>query len=110
MSHVLAYWKASPFDLRLPADEKTGKTNWGNCTLCFLKGTVTLIKLIRERPDAADWWIAREEEVGAKFRNDRPSYAELRRVALDMAPMPLLTEADYEGMACGEDLGCACTD
>ena len=51
---VLEYWKNSPFDLKLPSIN--GKTVAGNCDLCFLKGTQTILNLLKERPQLADWW------------------------------------------------------
>ena len=73
---VLAYWKAQPFDLRLTPGE-------GNCDLCFLKSAATISAIIERRPDLAIWWAEAEAEAraskpsGARFRNDRPSYAKL---------------------------------
>lgn len=83
------FWKAQPFDLGLP--NMNGVTMHGNCDLCFLKPTHQIISLIKEKPERADWWIAMENHAqssnktygdGAKFRKDRPSYAELKKFAL----------------------------
>jgi 3'-phosphoadenosine 5'-phosphosulfate sulfotransferase (PAPS reductase)/FAD synthetase len=79
---VIEFWKKQNFDLRLNA--YGGKAPAGNCDLCFLKGMDTTIKILRERPELADWWIAKEKEVGATFRKDRPSYIEL----LDISKQP----------------------
>ena len=35
-----------------------------------MKGTKTLTKIIKEKPDLADWWIAQEEKIDATFRKD----------------------------------------
>lgn len=116
---VLAFWRKQPFDLQLPVDEKTGRTLEGNCRLCFLKSSKTLIDIMRADPGAADWWVEMEKAnhqgrtrnpTVEQFRKDRAPYEELRRFALDMAPPPLWTEADYEGLACGEEVECNCTD
>lgn len=115
---VLSFWSASPFDLQLPADERTGRTLAGNCTLCFLKSSKTLMRLIEADPAAADWWVETEElikgraqsESGDRFRSDRMPYKDLRRVALGLIDSPMLTEADYQGLACGETAECNCTD
>jgi 3'-phosphoadenosine 5'-phosphosulfate sulfotransferase (PAPS reductase)/FAD synthetase len=113
---VLAFWRAQPFDLRLPADERTGKTLAGNCDLCFLKGAANITALIRENPEAADWWIETETLIPAnhagtaRFRHDRPPYAELKRIALGMADEPGWLWADRGGMDCGEVVECNCTD
>jgi hypothetical protein len=37
----------------------------------------TTISILKERPEMADWWIAKEKQVGHTFRKDRPSYIEL---------------------------------
>ena len=79
---VIEFWKKQNFDLGLNA--YGGKAPAGNCDLCFLKGMDTTIKILRERPELADWWIAKEKEVGATFRKDRPSYIEL----LDISKQP----------------------
>jgi len=98
------FWKEQSFDLGLP--NMNGVTMHGNCDLCFLKPTYQIISLIREKPSRADWWIAMENHAqssnktygdGAKFRKDRPSYAELKKFALshdDMFP------TDEEGIPC----------
>ena len=54
------FWKNNDFDLMLPNNQ--GKTLAGNCDLCFLKGTRTLIMLIKEKPELADWWIEQEDK------------------------------------------------
>lgn len=66
---VMGFWKSQPFDLELGPDES-------NCDLCFLKGSGKLQRLMRQRPDLADWWI-QKESGGSRFRNDRPPYAAL---------------------------------
>lgn len=113
---VLAFWRTQSFDLGLPIDPVSGRTLGGNCDLCFLKGTRTIIDSIKQKPGSADWWSEREAEArsakpsGATFRKDRANYAAMKRIALGMAPHPLFTEADMEGMACGEEVECHCTD
>lgn len=98
------FWKAQSFDLGLP--NMNGVTMHGNCDLCFLKPTHQIISLIREKPERADWWIAMENHAqssnktygdGAKFRKDRPSYAELKKFALSHDDMFDKTE---EAIAC----------
>ena len=110
---VLAFWASQPFDLTLPADPRSGKTLGGNCDLCFLKGKRNILNLIRQNPESADWWIESEtlikgkEDCGTgRFRNDREPYAELKRIALDMVP----GDFGFAGLACGDDVECACTD
>lgn len=109
---ITEYWRASPFDLGLRSDE-------GNCDLCFLKGTKKLLQLIRERPESADWWIDAEESMQLgrmvnksveRFRKDRPSYAELKRIALDQQTGPGWLWSDEPNGTCGEIEECRCTD
>jgi len=69
---VMTFWAAQPFDLQLRSYE-------GNCDLCFLKGPRKRQAIMRDRPDLAVWWIAQEQRIGATFRRDCPSYAELTR-------------------------------
>ena len=81
------FWKNNDFDLQLP--NNNGVTDWGNCDLCFLKGTNKRQTIIREQPHLADWWIEQEAklttEVGkaAYFRKDAPSYAAMKALAVD---------------------------
>lgn len=115
---VLAFWRSQPFDLALPADPRTGRTLGGNCDLCFLKGAGTIVELMRQQDDAADWWIEMEEFVKHRdrnetkhFRADRPRYVELKMIADGSLTEPGWLWADRGGMACGgvtDD--CNCTD
>jgi 3'-phosphoadenosine 5'-phosphosulfate sulfotransferase (PAPS reductase)/FAD synthetase len=109
VAEVGAFWASQPFDLRLP--NSNGRTMHGNCDLCFLKGAKQVLALIREQPNRALWWIKQEASVqsagkftgdGARFRNDRPSYAEMHRMATQHGE---LFAFDDNGL---ED--CACTD
>lgn len=70
LEDVQAFWSAQPFDLGLRPDE-------GNCDLCFLKGRGKLLRLIKERPASADWWLAREREMKAKAPS--PELAQFNR-------------------------------
>lgn len=84
---VAAFWRAQPFDLRLP--NVRGNTALGNCDGCFLKSQASRAALLRDMPDRAAWWEAAEARVGkinrlkraakqnAQF-NKRESWAELR--------------------------------
>lgn len=57
---VEKFWSEQSFDLQLRQDE-------GNCDLCFLKGKRKLIKLMKEKPEKATWWIEQEEATGGTF-------------------------------------------
>ncbi|MGI9490469.1 MAG: phosphoadenosine phosphosulfate reductase family protein [Geminicoccaceae bacterium] len=79
---VTKFWGVQPFGLDLP--NIMDRTPHGNCDLCFLKSRSTIEALIHEDPASADWWIGMESEAlnskpsGAKFRQDRDSYAQIR--------------------------------
>ena len=104
---VAAWWRNQPFDLALPS--RDGVTPLGNCDLCFLKAEATIRGIIRDRPELADWWIAREAEArpakpnGAFFRIDREPYATMSRDAERQGDL-----IDY--LAQEGSLDCACTD
>lgn len=108
---VSEFWRANDFDLQLRQEE-------GNCDLCFMKGAAKVLKLIRERPESAAWWIEQEKKIGAagaagaaaKFRNDRPTYAELLAIATDKQTGPGWLWADEPNGSCGEMDECRCTD
>ena len=53
---VQDFWDKQNFRLGIPS--------WkGNCDLCFLKGKQNLIHTMRNEPELADWWIAKEHEA-----------------------------------------------
>lgn len=72
---VLQFWADYSFDLEI--ETHGGITPLGNCDLCFLKGADSILSIIRKEPELAHWWMRMERMVSAKFRNDRPSYAEM---------------------------------
>jgi len=74
---VFSFWGKQPFDLRLDSYE-------GNCDLCFLKSRSSKIRVIKEHPELADWWIEQERETGAAFRKDAVDYK--RMVILAQTP------------------------
>lgn len=93
------FWKAQPFTLKLPTYK--GRTLAGNCDLCYLKPQSQIQSLIAERPERATFWIRMEalgvasKPAGARFRTDRPSYAEMLRFSERQIDM-----FDEEPMAC----------
>lgn len=102
--HVGAFWKSHAFDLKLP--NNNGVTMHGNCDLCFLKPAHQIQSLIQEKPERALWWMKMEAHAnssnktygdGAKFRKDRPSYAEMHKYALAQTDM---FDKNEEGIAC----------
>lgn len=78
---VQAFWIDQPFNLQLPT--YNGRTLAGNCDLCFLKPAGQVASLIAEKPARAIWWAKIEalafasKPSGARFRCDRPSYAQM---------------------------------
>jgi 3'-phosphoadenosine 5'-phosphosulfate sulfotransferase (PAPS reductase)/FAD synthetase len=95
------FWRNQPFDLELP--NMGGVTMHGNCDLCYLKGASQIQSLIAEKPERATWWIRMEALAlasapsGAKFRTDRPSYAQMAKFAEQQADM---FDPKEEGIPC----------
>jgi len=94
---VSAFWERQYFDLNLPNDN--GKTAWGNCDLCFLKGHGIKTSIIREKPELVDWWIKQEELAGDVFCRNKPSYKMLRD-----------NESSQSNMFDDDAIDCFCTD
>lgn len=95
---VLAFWAAQPFDLHLQQHE-------GNCDLCFLKGINKRLRIMRDRPDLAEWWIERERETGGTFRNpdnEPRGYAGAMEIVRHLPMLPGIDDDD--------SIDCACTD
>jgi hypothetical protein len=92
------------WDLALRPDQ-------GNCDLCFLKGQGKLTRLMRERPQDAQWWIEKEQKFVGKtrlfeagrFRKRGASYAQ----TLELSKRPGLFDR-YEDD--GPSVSCRCTD
>lgn len=102
LADVQAFWKSQPFDLKLEPHE-------GNCDLCFLKGKGKILRILKDRPDLADWWIAQESRSlstkpsGKRFRNDRPSYKALLAESKQPGLFDMLEEDELT-------VACHCTD
>jgi 3'-phosphoadenosine 5'-phosphosulfate sulfotransferase (PAPS reductase)/FAD synthetase len=97
---VSNFWIKSNFDLNLP--NHNGRTLAGNCDLCYLKGTQTLVDILREKPQLADWWIEQEQKIqkakadigsgyAATFRKDR-SYIKLIEISKEPQPKELFDD------------------
>lgn len=92
--HVLDFWKVQPFDLGLERWE-------GNCDLCMLKSQAKRVRIMRDRPELAPWWLERDN-IGDGFRPGDPSYADL----MQRSRLPVLP-----GILDGEEsVSCGCTD
>lgn len=92
---VQSFWKSHTFDLGL--EYRDGVTTLGNCDLCFLKGSNQVLSIVRSDPNKAVWWAKQEAKIGGTFRKDRPSYAELKKFAVNQGDM---FDADEEGIPC----------
>jgi 3'-phosphoadenosine 5'-phosphosulfate sulfotransferase (PAPS reductase)/FAD synthetase len=104
VQEVGSFWDRQPFNLELAT--YSGRTLAGNCDLCFLKPAAQIQSLIQERPDRAVWWARMEGAIqssgkftgnGARFRQDRPSYAEMGAFASSQRDM---FDPDEEAIAC----------
>lgn len=102
---VNTWWGEQPFKLNLLDHE-------GNCDLCFLKGMGKIKRIMKDRPELADWWIEAEaeaERIGVRnpsvafFRKDRPRYA----VLLELSKRPGLFDAQEADEL---SIACHCTD
>lgn len=98
------FWRSQPFDLELP--NMNGVTMHGNCDLCFLKGGAQIMSLIKEKPERAIWWANMESRCqsssmhhgdGARFRKDRPSYAQMLKYSQEQRDM---FDPNEEAIAC----------
>ena len=105
------WWRQQHFDLGLP--NEGGVTPFGNCDLCFMKGVKTLRRVISARPDLLPWWAEAEAEAearaskpeGARFRVDRPRYADLPKYNEVHEKLRQEVYGDQD-----PDLPCGCTD
>jgi 3'-phosphoadenosine 5'-phosphosulfate sulfotransferase (PAPS reductase)/FAD synthetase len=79
------FWLTQNFNLDLPMVK--GVTDWGNCDLCFLKGSSIKLSIINAQPERADWWADQEAKIGARFRSDQPSYDQMRVFASDQGSL-----------------------
>ena len=96
---VLAWWKRQPFDLGIPSYA-------GNCTLCFLKGRAKLLRLIREDPSRADWWIEQERRVSNRTNAQGRACESMKRFRLGETYEELRAAAFNDA----ETFDCHCTD
>jgi len=103
---VVEFWSKQNFDLRLPNIK--GVTPYGNCDLCFLKSAATISGMMRDMPDKARWWIEAEAEAlaskpsGARFRQDRPSYAEMFKAVKEQRTFDFGDRDQLIDCFCGE--------
>jgi 3'-phosphoadenosine 5'-phosphosulfate sulfotransferase (PAPS reductase)/FAD synthetase len=91
---VARFWELSDFDVSLALGRS-------NCDLCFLKGKGKRLDIMRDRPEAAQWWIDKEKETGRQW-DKRSSYEKLAKIATSSPRLPLFDEPDIST--------CYCTD
>ena len=102
LADVKQFWREQSFDLQLEQHE-------GNCDLCFLKGAGKIRRIMRDKPELAEWWVKQESALPSTnggfctFRSDRPAY----RIQLQLAQRPTLFD---EHEADELSIACHCTD
>ena len=105
---VLDWWKHQPFDLGISSDA-------GNCDLCFLKGKKKLLRLIREDPGSADWWIEQERSVANRTNAEGRACESLKRFRLgepyeELRAAAFAQDDLFDDGADADESDCHCTD
>jgi hypothetical protein len=82
--NVMDFWRKSEF--RLEIDQYLG-----NCVGCFLKSGKKIERIAKDNPGLLEWWSAQEDKAmqwklmgnckSGRFREDRPSYHGLIKMA-----------------------------
>lgn len=95
---VRAFWCRQPFDLRIAGDHE------GNCDLCFKKATPKRVRVMREHPEVARWWLQQEELTGMRWTPNGPSYRSLWSFAVNQQVLPGVFDAseDTSCVVCGD--------
>lgn len=96
---VDGFWNAHPFRLNIPNHK-------GNCDLCFLKAKWKRLAIMREEPNAAQWWIDQERKMTA-----RGVTADGARWIAGVSYEGLLTEAQHPELPMDyteKDIPCSC--
>ena len=102
-AHVMAFWRAANFDLRLQPGE-------GNCDQCFLKSATQIQAMMRDWPNTTPWWIGKERNGSvvarnpkiALFRKDRPSYAEMFQAVQQQRTLDFGSRDEIIDCFCGD--------
>ncbi len=95
--HVLRFWQAQPFDLRLAGPWE------GNCDGCFLKNRAALERMWLDHRERMMWWPAMERlphgvGAGGTFRADREDYAKMAATVRDQGRLPF--DIDEPALPC----------
>ena len=100
---VMQFWAGRNFNLGLPVSGKN--TLYGNCDLCFLKGTTANARAIAMEPERAEWWIEIERSLPQRLDKSKAdfghstfrmgvSYQQLRDKAIQMNQQDILFSED----------------
>lgn len=69
--HVQEFWSVMPFDLGL-------KSYQGNCDLCWKKSLKKKLRILKEEPKIAQWYVSMEEKYGQGERFNEQDEAQIR--------------------------------
>lgn len=103
---VLRFWLGAndhPKRLRAPLPQGFDlglEDHEGNCDRCFLKGFAKNVRLEREQPGGADWWIAAEDRFDARFER-KWSYRDVKVAAAKAGPLPV-DDTPNDDAECGD--------
>lgn len=95
VDEVLNFWEKQTFNLQTVTIN--GNSLLSNCDLCFLKKTDHLLGLIIDKPERAVWWAKMEQQVGARFNQAHPSYADMLTYT---SKQQALFDPNEEAIAC----------
>lgn len=102
IAEVENFWKLNDFTLNL-------KNYEGNCDLCFLKAKWKRMRLMKDNPGMADWWIEKEKH----FEEAHPNKRGRSGFRLGETYEGILSLANYPEMNFDEseqDVACSCAE
>lgn len=104
LDDVMKFWDSQ--DFRLEIDQYLG-----NCVGCFLKSGKKIERIARDNPELLSWWAKQEDKAmqwrlmgnckSGRFREDRPSYHGLIKMAEDQGEFRFPED---------DTIPCNCTD
>lgn len=92
------FWECQPFQLDIP-------DRLGNCVGCFMKGEMNLIRIFRDNPEYANFYIWAEKNTHNKKRkrngqfNKKWSYSDLLHVSKTQLQLDI-DDVPYHGVSC----------